>query len=305
MHRGKGVNTKNARMIKGALDQGIKVLALSATLAESPLDMRALGYLCGFHQWTDFWNWCLRNGCRRGYWGGLEMGGSAERKAEIMAGLNKLIFPAHGVRVRSEDIPGFPTTQILAGVYNVPPKDAKSADDWWQKARQALEEKNFDCYMHARMAIELIKLQVMEEQAQDDIANGRHVLLYVNFRESAKRLAEIFKCPIIDGDTSSADRTRYLDEFQADRLPVMVLNTQAGGEGIGAHGKNRVSIISPPESARMLLQIFGRIQRHGGEHSVQKIICLANTSEELMARRLESKMNRLDALNDGDLVGWR
>lgn len=304
IHRAKGQNTKNARMVRGALDQGIKVLGLSATMAESPLDMRALGYLCGFHVWTDFWNWCRRNGCRPGYWGGLELGGTPERKVEIMWGLNKRIFPAHGVRIRSGDIPEFPATQILAGLYDVPPEDARAVDEWWLEARQALEEKNFDCHMHARMAIELIKLQVMEELAKDDIAQGRHVLLYVNFRESAKRLVEIFKCPLIDGSTSAAARTCYLDEFQADKLPVMVLNTQAGGEGIGAHGKNRVSIISPPESARMLRQIFGRIQRHGGEHSVQRVVCLAHTSEELMAKRLTSKMDRLDALNDGDLVGW-
>ena len=128
VHRAQGLKSDNSEVLSAARRQGILSLSASATIANEPLDLKALGYVLGLHDGDDpatlrkpdplsFWNWARRNGCGRGKWSALEFQGTAEKRMEIMRKISESIFPDRGVRVRIADIPDFPETQITAELY--------------------------------------------------------------------------------------------------------------------------------------------------------------------------------------------
>jgi len=62
------------------------------------------------------------------------------------------------------------------------------------------------------------------------------------------------------------------------------------------------SLISPPQSAKDLKQVLGRIHRAGSKSkAIQKIIYVAGTVEEKTCKSVRKKLNNLSELIDGDL----
>ena len=88
----------------------------------------------------------------------------------------------------------------------------------------------------------------------------------------------------------------------------MLVNLAAGNAGISLHdltGKfPRGSIVFPSFSAINLVQALGRIHRAEGKTTcIQKIVFAADTIEERCCQRVQAKLDNLDMLNDGDLIG--
>jgi hypothetical protein len=88
----------------------------------------------------------------------------------------------------------------------------------------------------------------------------------------------------------------------------MIANTAAGNCGISLHDLNgnfpRHTINFPGWSAINLIQCLGRCHRVDGKTPViQKIIFASGTIEERIAYRVQGKLDCLDMLNDGDLIG--
>ena len=75
-HRCKGSKSENAKMMISAKRAGYKILLLGATSCTNPVEMRALGFVLDFHSDRDWWNWCIKNRCKRGAFGGLKFMGS-------------------------------------------------------------------------------------------------------------------------------------------------------------------------------------------------------------------------------------
>ena len=120
----------------------------------------------------------------------------------------------------------------------------------------------------------------------------------------AKRLNT--KCLVWGGNKNQAERDANIEDFQSDRSRVILLNSAAGGAGVSLHDLNgtfpRMSVISPSNSVVTFKQVLGRIHRDGSKSkAVQKIVYVANTEEEGVCDRLQSKLHNLDAINDGDL----
>jgi len=87
----------------------------------------------------------------------------------------------------------------------------------------------------------------------------------------------------------------------------MIANLSAGNAGISLHDLNgefpRHSIISPSFSAIHMIQSLGRIHRAEGKSPcMQTIMFASDTIEEHACKRVQAKINNLDALNDGDLT---
>ena len=70
-HKAKGVRTLNANMLIAAKKQGYNTLMLSATAAEDPREMRALGYARDLHNLRKFWQWAQNWGCEFDRWNSL------------------------------------------------------------------------------------------------------------------------------------------------------------------------------------------------------------------------------------------
>jgi hypothetical protein len=119
-HRCAGDDSLNSRMLAAVRRYGIPTICLSATAAESPLKLKALGYVLRLHDGGEsYWKFLRDHGCVKTVWGGLEFPkGSARpgtrrafqiaRAREGLARLHEAIFepggamPPKGTRVRSQ-----------------------------------------------------------------------------------------------------------------------------------------------------------------------------------------------------------
>lgn len=320
-HRAKGTDTANAFLLRAARDQGIPTLALSATLAHNPLEMRAVGHLIGLSSWSGFWRWALRHGCSKNPWGGMDFNGSRL----VLESLHRQIFPQHGARVRVADLgDAFPETQIAAEAFNgngmageIDAIDAEMHRELEQLAERSSGDKAegraaaLVAMLRARQRAEFVKVPLFVELAQDAIAEGRSVAVFVCFRETLAAIVERLekggvKCAQIRGEQSAEDREAGIAAFQADAIHCICAMIQAGGVGVSLHDLNgnraRSAFISPTWSAVELRQTLGRVWRAGGKtKSVQRIVFVADSVEESVRRTVDAKLARLDTLNDGDL----
>lgn len=326
-HRVSGTDSLNADMLVAAKRQGIKVLALSATVADSPLHFRALGYALGLHQLigkeNSFWQWANRMGCRKSPFGGLAFQGNENYRRIKMAELSAQIFPSRGVRVRISELPpgSFPDVQIRAELYDL--KEADRINELYAEMDDAIQQLNrlkaldknlehpLTKLLRARQEIELLKAPLFEQAAKDAIENGRTVGVFVNFTQTIDALAKRLKTDArIDGTqvgpAGARRRQDIIDRVQSDQERLVLLNNQAGGVSISLHDLTgqfpRLGLVSLPTSATMFKQVCGRFPRAGGKSpSLYRVVLAANTVEEKLHKRLSEKLNQLDALNDSDL----
>lgn len=315
-HRCKGSKSENAKMMIAAKRRGLRILLLGATSCANPTDMRALGYVLDMHNDNGWWGWCLKNGCKRGTFGGLEFKGSKPALKRIHDHIYK---DGRGSRIKIKDLPpgSFPETTISAHGYDV--GSADEIDDIYEDLRVQLDElkqKTSDddsalvAQMRARQQVELLKVPVFEELARDAVVDGASVVIFVNFRDTLeallKRLAGLSEISVISGSQSGVVREQEIKRFQRDESRICLAMTQAGGTGLSLHDEHgehpRVSLISPSFSAIDLRQALGRIHRASGlSPSVQKIVFAEGTVEMRVCKLVRKKLNNIDLINDDEM----
>lgn len=317
-HRFGAMDSLNATMLIAARRQGIRILALSATAADSPMGLRALGYVLGLHTLVgdnSFYRFAFRHGAKKHPFGGLYFGGEESERREKMAGLHREIFPSRGVRVRIKDLgDAFPECQVKTELYDL--AGAKKIDALYAEMDDAIQRLNdkrlndqtaVTAVLRARQEIEFLTVPVFEEIARQSIENGLHVALFVNFKETLAELSKRLKTTcIVEGGQNPAVRQNNIDRFQADIEAIILLNAQAGGVSISLHDLigqfPRVGVVSLGYSAVQLKQILGRLFRSGAKSkALYRIPLVAGSCQEKIHRAVSGKLNQLDSLNDGDL----
>ncbi len=308
-HRCADRTTQNAKMMTAARSAsshgGVKVMAMSATAAKDPLDLYALGFLLGLHQGADFLGWCCNHGVRRGTFAWEFRGGRA-----ALDKLHHDIFPAHGYRASYSDLPDFPASTVEALAVEV--ASPSEVDALFESVRvleelEGMATEAVVARLRARQKTELLKVPAMLELIKDHVREGQSVCVFVNFLDTIDALMNKLKgASCVVGGQNAEMRQLEIDLFQADDRRVIVCQSQAGGVGISLHDVRgefpRVSLISPPESARSLIQILGRIHRTGAKTpAIQKIVFADGTVETRVRRTVERNAKQIDTLNDGDL----
>lgn len=304
VQRCKGMNTQNARMLWSA--KPYYNLCLSATAAENPMDMKALGAILGIFNMRNFWFWAKQHGCRNGYFGGLEFAG----KDEDLNKIHKAIYPMHGSRLSLADMADhFTETQIITTPIDFG-NEIKDLYAEMEYELSELKEKNssdnaLTIRLRARQKVELLKVPTILEMTEDFLAEGRSVAIFVNFTQTIEAMRD--RLPYSVGTISGPyvkHRQRYIDAFAADEVRVMLCNIQAGGVSVNLHdqtGKHpRVSIISPSDNAMDVLQCIGRIHRAGGKTpSQQHVLFAAGTIEEDVKENCDEKIKNIGIFNEG------
>lgn len=327
VHRCGALDSLNADMLLATKRQGIKVLGLSATAACSPLNMRALGYILDLHNDKSdllgpfpkhcFFSWARRYGCRKDpKFHGFKWFASEAQQKEIMAQIRASVVPSRGVRVSTKDIPGFPACQIEAELYDI--EEADKINQIYEQMAEALavlEEKKLadkcadnplTIVLRACQEIELLKVPIMVELTRDYVAKGYNVACFINYKQTMAELKlRLNTSCCVDGDTIGKYRDASIALFQLNKENVILVNTAAGGACISLqdlHGRPRVGLGMPVQSANIFRQYVGRLPREGGlSPALYRILFAANTYEVKLHRALRAKLNCLDALNDGDL----
>jgi hypothetical protein len=316
VHRCNGMDSDNSELLVAAKRQGIPVLGLSATPGVSPLHLKALGYVLGLHDLTDFPNFLRKFACRPDprFHGWRWMAGR-KLQVKLMASLNEAL-DARGVRVRVDSIPGFPECDITAELFDL--EEGGRIDSLYKEMEGALaalaERSATDVdsplirILRARQKIELLKVPIFEELARDYVAKGLHVAIFVNFHASLDALRERLGCAcVIDGRQKPDERQACIDTFQKDREPIVLANSAAGGICVNLHDVRgefpRMGLVSLSFSSTETKQLFGRLRRDGGKSkSHYRCILAAGTVETQIHRSLSAKLDNLDALTDGDLM---
>lgn len=302
-HRFSGEDTANAWMLKAAPKP---VLMLSATCADSPIKLRAIGHQLGLVSWNDWYMWCFRNGCRKNVpFGGLKFVGGDE----VLERLHQQIFGERGVRIRIADLgDAFPANTVEAMPIAV--DEANSLDANYLEALELLEAEAPNAavaLLRARQKSEFLKVQAITEMTHDLLEGGQHVAIFVCFRDTLDRLAEKFpNASLVYGEQEAEERKQAIELFQSNQNRVIISTIQAGGVGISLHDLQgnapRTALICPTYSAVDLKQALGRIHRNGAKTPcLQRILFAAGTVEERVRRKVQKKIDRIDTLNDGDL----
>jgi superfamily II DNA or RNA helicase len=315
-HRLKGLNTQNSEIAIAAKAQGYKILCCSATNCINPLELKAVGYILGLYKKGKWTAYLRENDCDQGRFGWQFNGDKT-----VLAKLHGDLFLERGIRLKREDIPGFPMCEIIAEAYDIDEASEGSIKKIYAEMDRELEmlrikSKNTAEYkinamvvqLRARQRSELIKVPLFVEMTEEAIEDGMSVAIFVNFSETINALTKRLntKC-IVWGENIGDERDKNIESFQEDRSRVIIVNTKAGGAGLSLHDLNgtypRMSIISPTPSAVDLRQVLGRVWRDGSKSkAVQKVVFVANTAEEETCDRVKEKLEDLDVINDGELT---
>ena len=318
VHRAKAQgNTQNAFILRDAVVQNVPTIALSATIADDPTKMWALGQFLGLHQGgKDYFRFLNGNGCVNTQFGMQFRGGN-----KILKNIHGRIFPDRGNRLKPSDVgSAFPETLIQARAFDMDTaRDiAKEYDDLLIRVEEIKMQENAASSMgavlaemtRARQKIELFKAPAVCAMVKDLIEEGNSVFLAVNFTETLKFMeTELKTTCTIRGGQNDITRRGNIDSFQNDKSRVIIGIIQACREGLNLQDLNgnfpRVALIMPTYSVFDLKQVLGRVHRAGGKSkSIQYLIYAAGVDiEESVCSSLDAKLKRMDTLMDGEVDG--
>ena len=312
VHRGKGEATQNAYLVRDSVNQNIPAIALSATIADDPTKLWALGQFLGLHQGgKDYFRFLSQNGCRKTRFGMQFTGGHS-----VLKKLHSRIYPERGNRLRHSDLgDAFPETLIKAKAFDMDnaKKIAGEYDDLCNRIEELRGLENFSANVlaeqtRARQRIELHKAPAVCAMVRDMIEEGNSVFVAVNYTETRKFILDELKTTCsIHGGQDEMERRGNIDAFQRDDARVIVGIIQACREGLNLHDLNgnypRAALIMPSPSVFDLKQVLGRVHRSGGKSkSLQYIVYAAGVGiEESICEKLDTKLKRLDVLADGEV----
>lgn len=308
IHKCSGQDSKSSLLLRGAAESvGLQIVGLSATAADSPLKMKALGYAFDLHQWDNFRHWTFRYSCKPGEFGGLQFEGGPEDIKKMKAPIADKIF--------SVDFPeGFPKMTIQTRMLSV--KNSRSIDTAYMKdlKNKELNDRKLPIVslIRSRQKSELLKVPSMFEIAYDDIESGNAVIAFFNFKESRNMFREYcekkkISFSEIHGGQSKSARKEAQRQFQENEVEMCLVMIQAGGQSISLHDTTgefpRTSLISPSFDPVELVQALGRIHRATQKSPCVNRICFAAGTVEVQVRRkVEAKVDNIEALNSTDLL---
>ena len=321
-----GVKTANAMILYATRAAKLPVIGLSATVANSPLRLRALGYLLGlFPDWYKFYPWALQHGAEeitmRIWRGGqpqfiktIQFVPEHKVAQEGVQKIHEDIFTmGKGFRLRSGESPGFPENHIIVDRVSFDKtSDIRRAYDEIQKKVSESGKLVVSQIITLRQQIELLRVPDLSEMVRD-LSEEHSVVVFLNFRESVRQLESAihektdhnFRVSVIVGDQKEEVREIERLFFQRNESRICLCTFGAGGLGLDLHdlnGRPRISILNPTWSAVQMVQALGRIHRAGSlSPAVQKLIYAAGTVEEDVAKRVEASLNNLSLLQDGEL----
>lgn len=299
-----------------------KLLAMTATLADTVRKFYAIGYWLGFHSGTKagYTAWCRNHGCawRKFGWGPrqkllFEFTKDKTRAKTIMRNIRKEMGERF-VSMGPEDIPGFPDEIREVCYVDLDKRDHDeivSAYEAMPDSYKAVAKEDEIRILRERQRAEFCKAGVIAEMAEGLEAEGVSVFVMLNFTEARRRVEEQLrkhKVPFanIYGGQDEGERQKGIDAFQANEVHVIVGMAQACSVAVSLHDlhheRTRVSLISPGYNSAEFLQGLGRIRRVGGTLATQKIIIARDTVEEKVGRTIERKVCTIDALNGTELT---
>lgn len=343
-HKCKNSKSGNSKMLLSLKDSGRKIVLLSATLTDKIECFKPFGVMFGLYDDTKKFKLWIRHKLspKKNMKKLIEKKNNIHTlhdknpknpknpkdpkdpkdqqkpsdDEEILKIIHNSVFPSHGSRMKIKELgPLFPQNQVIAGCYYS--EDHCEVDKIYDLINKALADikiketrsEGLGEIVRCRMRLEMLKLPIILDIIDEGLESGRSVAIFVNFKDSMMYLQHHLKeeCSLIHGDQSIDERSFNIDQFQTNKVKIIIAIIQAGGVGISLHdlyGRPRMSIISPSWNGIDVVQCLGRIHRAGSKSAaLQRIVYIAESYEEKICSLLQSKIAVMSKINDGDLVG--
>lgn len=313
VHKCSDYKTMNGQLLIGAKHTNKPMLILSATIADHPEKFKIFFYILNFidpdqviEQKLDYHkyirimdHWIYRN-------------------PKPMHRIHEMLFPERCSQITMMDVQGlFPETQITAVPYYIGKQREKMIEEQYMIISAELDllrekgkkdkSNHLVKILRAHQKIELLKVPIFAELSSDFLENGFSVVIFVNFTQTLKTLADMLyvEC-LIYGEQTQEQRDESIKKFMENKAKIIICNIKSGATGLSLDDQHggfpRASIISPSWSAIELLQALGRIHRAKTKSkSLQRIVYIANTVEEQISDKVRIKLNNVNAVNNGDL----
>jgi hypothetical protein len=311
-HKLKNFKTKSSKCCIEAFKQGYKQLFASATMAQSPLDLRTIGTcLKMFKTSREYYDWADRHGVYKDTWGPKFSG-----DIEVLKKINKYLFEERGVRKCRDEIPNFPECEIIIQAYDIDEAKVAEINKNFKEMASELkrlnsllknEESQLVIRLRYRQKIELLKVDLFVDLANEALEAGMSVILFINYTETINTLSERLnsKC-IYSGQISNSEKQKNIDDFQSNKERIFIVQVKSGGSGLNLGDTDgnhpRCSIISPDDSARDIRQACGRGWRENSKSkSIVKIPFANGTIESSVVDNMNAKTSNIDIINDGML----
>jgi SNF2 family DNA or RNA helicase len=145
-----------------------------------------------------------------------------------------------------------------------------------------------------RHASSLAKTETAIELAEEIIESGGQVVIFTEFRESAKIIFEYFNenAVLLTGETE--DRQLCVDLFQTGRAKVFVGTIKAGGLGITLTASSTVILVDRPYTPGDTEQAEDRLHRIGQINPVTAIWLQYNEVDKDIDELLQSKQENIN-----------
>jgi len=303
VHMCAGTKSQNGKMLEAS---PFPTLMLSATAADSPLRMKAIGSKLRLFHPTQFWKWSRSMGALESRWGGLEWDPKDPLNKLRMQQLHDSIFTNRGNRTPEETLKEqLPDLVVADEPVDISPADRAEIKRLYEEMAEP-EDPSAVKNLRQRQAIEFIKVPYIVERAKEIIAEGGSVVLFLNFHESIDRaagaLGELSKT--IDGRVSQILRQASRDKFQMNELRCLVVQIGAGGQSIDLHDTHgdyrRTALLCPQFSGTVEEQAIGRISRVGAKSKALALrLFVPGTVEYAALNITEHKRENTKILNEG------
>lgn len=292
-------------------------LSLSATIADRPQRLIGLFKVLNIMDENRFKQWLSERSTFENKYGDLESLSAVQDMKQV----NKILYPRYGFR-RSYNDPEvkkfFPEAIVQTEMVNIGSKSERhqlklyelmlnKVEEFKQKGNQA---GVLTAEIRYRQAAELLKCQSLFELAVSYMFEGRAVCIFVNFLDTLHYLAAKFRTKSLIYGQQEKDgikRDQVIADFQNGVSNIVISMVAAGGQSINLHdvqGKRpRISLVCPNYNPIDIKQVLGRTHRAGSKsRPIIKLVYAANTIEEKVAQSVNTKLDNIAALNEGDLM---
>ncbi len=160
-----------------------------------------------------------------------------------------------------------------------------------ERAKRALKIHN---RMRSILSSSKAKIDKAIEIARKELAKGNKIIVFTQYVEQAKEIAERLGAYLLTGEVPQDRRREALERFRSTPSGILVVTT-VGDEGLDIPDANVGIIVSGTGSRRQFVQRLGRILRpkKGRREAILYEIVLAGTPEEYQARK--RKRDSLDS----------
>lgn len=295
-----GMTSQLGNILIETFNAEIMMLCLTATMADSPLKLKAMGYILGLHRLNNYRQFLLEHQCYKTMTRGWKFRASPHALKLMKHIHDDLKEKRKMVSISTKDIPGAMNKGVI-----VP--ELRQI----QGVKQVTQLYNLGDFVKARQASEEAKMVVFREDAEELLDEGNSVICFVNFHASVDALHNWFpEAGLVTGKQKPDEIRETVRLFQTNEIRMLIAITAVGGVSINLHDTDgrfpRVSLLSPSFDALQLIQALGRTVRGGGKSvAIRKIIFAADTVEEMAYNSVRRKINTIDTLTDGDLTTFK